>query len=362
MKIVKHVKKSFLRVLRVLHSCAPLILIACALAVCAPHASATTDVPAKLSDADFWALSQDSSEPGGYFRQADITNLTSNEMLFQHVVPELVSRVKPGRVYLGVGPEQNYTYIAALKPSMVIIFDIRRGNLDLQLMYKALFEMAKDRADFISLLFSKPRPDGLSIASTAAELFGSIGRVETSKAMYEKTLAAITSHLTKSPHTLPIPQRDIESIEQVFQLFYTSGFYLRASPSYADLMMATDATGKARSYLATEEAFSVMKDLEARNMVVPVVGDFSGPKAIRAVGKYLHAQQATVGAFYISNVEQYLVPDSVWNAFCRNVATLPLDASSTFIRSQSGGGGGFGRGVGFINSLGTMTEETRNCR
>ena len=72
----------------------------------------------------------DASEPGGYFRSADITNLTSNELWFQHVIPDSVARVKPGGVYLGVGPEQNFTYMAALRPKMAIIFDIRRGNID----------------------------------------------------------------------------------------------------------------------------------------------------------------------------------------------------------------------------------------
>ena len=67
---------------------------------------------------------------------------------------------RPGGVYLGVGPEQNFTYIAALKPKMVFITDIRRGNLHMQLMYKALFELSADRAEFVSRLFTKKRPGG----------------------------------------------------------------------------------------------------------------------------------------------------------------------------------------------------------
>ena len=69
---------------------------------------------------------------------------------------------RPARVYLGVGPEQNFTYIAALKPAMVFIVDVRRGNLQLHLMYKALFELSADRADFVARLFSKERPAGLT--------------------------------------------------------------------------------------------------------------------------------------------------------------------------------------------------------
>src|SRR5947208_349983 len=95
-------------------------------------------LPARLSNQEFWRLSTDSSEPGGYFRS---DNLTSNEQLFQQVIPALVARTKPGGVYLGVGPEQNFTYMAAVRPALAIIFDIRRGNLLLQLMYKGLFEL-----------------------------------------------------------------------------------------------------------------------------------------------------------------------------------------------------------------------------
>ena len=119
----------------------------------------------------------------------------------------------------------------------------------------------------------------------------------------------------------------------------------------------------ARSYLASEDAFLLLKDLQARNLVVPVVGDFGGPRAIRAIGAYLKSIGATVSTFYLSNVEQYLVQDGKWDAFCRNVSSLPLDGASTFIRSQSGGGGGgFGRGGNFVNTLGAMAAEVQACR
>ena len=319
-----------------------------------------SDLPERLTDQEFWALSQDSSEPGGYFRSADITNLTSNELLFQHVVPDLVSRVKPGSVYLGVGPEQNYTYMVATRPKLAIIFDIRRGNLDTQLMYKAIFELAKDRADFVSMLFSKPRPAGLGPSSSAQQIFSAFASVDTSKTLFDKNLAAIQDLLMKT-RKLPLPQRDLDGIGVIYGTFYTNGFYIRPSPSYWDLMAATDAAGAERGFLATEAGFAWLKDLQARNLVVPVVGDFGGPKAIRAIGQYLKAHGGTVGAFYLSNVEQYLHQDGKWDAFCRNVATLPLDQSSTFIRSQNGGGFG-GRGGGFINSLGSIQAETRTCR
>jgi len=335
--------------------------LAAGVLVTTPGPRAASGLPDRLTDQEFWAISQDSSEPGGYFRSADITNLTSNEALYQQVIPDLTARVRPGAVYLGVGPEQNYTYMTATRPTMAVIFDIRRGNLDLQLMYKAIFELAADRADFVSMLFAKPRPEGLGTSSTADQIFTAFASSATSRVLYEENLAAITNRLTKV-HRLPLPQGDLDGIEAVYQAFYLNGYYLRSSPSYWDLMAATDGAGVERSYLATEAGFLWLKDLQSRNLVVPVVGDFAGPKAIRAIGRYLEAHDAVVGAFYLSNVEQYLAQNGRWSAFCRNVATLPLDASSTFIRSQSGGGSYGRRGRGFVNFLGAITDDVRSCQ
>ena len=316
-------------------------------------------LPERLTDAEFWAIVSDASEPGGTFRSLDITNLTSNEMLFQHVIPDLVARTKPGGAYLGVGPEQNFTYIAAVRPRMAIIFDVRRGNLATQLMYKALFELSADRATFVSMLFSKPKPPGLRPDATADALFAAFGQSATSDELYRTNLTALLAHLTKT-RALPLGAGDISAIQTIYQTFYSYGYAVRSSPTYWDLMAATDASGVERSYLASEKTFAVVKDLQSRNLVIPVVGDFGGPKALRWVGAYLRARHATVSAFYLSNVEQYLVQDGKWQAFCASVATMPLDATSTFIRSSSGRGG-FGRGGGFISSLGAMAEEVRSC-
>ena len=106
-------------------------------------------------------------------------------------------------------------------------------------------------------------------------------------------------------------------------------------PSYAELMMQTDGHGTNHAYLANQDRYEALRDLELRNAIVPVVGDFAGDKAIRAIGTYLKQSSTagTVTAFYTSNVEQYLFQNGVWRAYYDNVATLPLDASSTFIRS-----------------------------
>jgi hypothetical protein len=340
-------------------------------AVPAPLRAAADTLPQRLSDQEFWKMVEDFSEPDGFFRS---DNLLSNEIWFQTVIPDLLQRTKGGgNAYLGVGPEQNFTYIAALKPKMVFITDIRRGNLHEQLMYKALFELSADRAEFVSRLFSKKRPEGLTTKSTGAELMNAFWDVQTSpESAYRQNVKDIQDLLTKK-HALPLSQADLQGIaDNVYYNFYWFGPSINYNSSstgggrggtmvnYADLMMQTDGAGLNRSFLGSEENFQVLKDLEERNLIVPVVGNFGGPKSLRTVGKYLKEHQATVVAFYLSNVEQYLNQDGIWPQFCANVASLPLDDHSTFIRSAGGGGRGYGGG-GLMSYLGSMREETRGC-
>ncbi len=333
-------------------------------------------LPEQLSDKSFWALSTELSEQNGYFRS---DNLVSNEVWMQHVIADLVKDTKPGRVYLGVGPEQNFTYIAATKPSMVFIVDVRRENLQLHLMYKALFELSKDRAEFVSRLFSKKRPQSLTTKSTAEEIFNAYAEVPTSEALYKENLKAIQDHLVKT-RGLPLSEEDLKGVEYVVYQFYWFGPVITYSstnppnvpmrggsmPTYYDVMLSTDGDGRNRGYLSEEDNFLFLKQLHSRNMLVPVVGNFGGPRALRAVGRYLREQGATVAAFYLSNVEQYLQQSNLIPAFCNNVASLPLDEESTFIRSVRGGppSGSFNgsfRFGGLVNQLGSMLAETRSC-
>ena len=315
-------------------------------------------VPSRLTDEQFWNLSRNSSEEDGVFRS---DNLLSNETTFQWIIPGILKTARQGRVYLGVGPEQNFTYMAALRPTMAFIIDIRHGNLDVQLLYKAIFELSKDRAEFVSRLFSRRRPDGLTAQSSVAEIFTAVQAAETSEAIYNDNLQAVEGYLTDTHH-FPLSSGDRDGIAWALgnyyrfgpSISYNSSLSASAPPpivgastigprggnaftTYTSLMLSDDGQGLNRGFLATEENFAFLKDLEARNMVVPIVGDFGGPKAIRAVGAYLKSADALVSAFYLSNVEQFLVQGGTWRTFCESVATLPLDDASVFIRSGRGG-------------------------
>ena len=311
---------------------------------------ASGPLPERLANDEFWGLVESFSEPGGYF-QSD--NLVSNEHTFQYVVPSLENLAQPGRVYLGVAPDQNFTYMLALKPRLAFIVDIRRGNLQTHLMHKALFELSADRAEFVSRLFARPRPAGLPAASTVDDIFVAFARVPADLEMQAHVLAEMLDHLTVT-RGFRLTEEDRFGIEDIYDQFVTfgpsityssstsngrAGFGWRRGrggfPSYADLMRQHDDAGRQRSYLATEAQFQTLKAMQGRNLIVPIVGDFAGSRALRQVGQYLKARGAVIGAFYTSNVEQYLFRNGVWRGFYANLATLPVDDRSVIIRSVS---------------------------
>jgi len=82
--------------------------------------------------------------------------------------------------------------------------------------------------------------------------------------------------------------------------------------------------------------------MQQKNLIIPIVGDFAGPKAVRSIASYVRDHNAEVHVFYVSNVEEYIQsPRAVWTSYCRNLATLPVSESSTLVRFGRAGRGSF---------------------
>jgi hypothetical protein len=316
--------------------------------------NAAPAVPERLSDTEFWALSSQLSEPPGTFRSE---NLVSNETMFQWPIPDLKKTVTSGAVYMGVAPDQNFTYMIAVKPRIAFIVDIRRGNLLEHLLYKALFEMSSTRAEFLAKLFSMPAFKGVSDASTTRQLFDAAYMESADQQLFDANTKAVIDLLSVK-HGFRLSADDESSLTWIYSCFFKYGPDLTYQAcesggpgfgggrgfgrgfgggmmfrSYADLQLETDAADVNHAYLATEANYKWIKDFESRNLIVPVMGDFMGPKAIRAVGAWVREHGSVVGTFYTSNVEQYLFQTSTWDQFYANIASLPLDNGSTLIRS-----------------------------
>jgi hypothetical protein len=306
------------------------------------------------------------SEPGGYF---DTDNLISNERSYQQVLGELRKRNVRGGAYLGVGPDQNFTYIAQIRPAIAFVVDVRRDNLLLHLLFKALFAVSRTRVEYLAHLTGRPVPAEVDTWRTASidKLIAYIDGTPARPGAPNLTQAGPASPKLRSPSTklgtgsegrrhvldetigrfgVPLSADDRATIDRFHRRFVADGLSLRFEstgrapqsyyPTFRDLLRDTDDSGRQGNYLASEDAFQFLKGLQARDLIIPVVGDLSGPSAVAAIGRALAARQERVSAFYVSNVEFYLFGNGVFPRFAANLDRLPHAPNAVVIRSIFG--------------------------
>jgi hypothetical protein len=302
-----------------------------------------------LTAAEFSRLSREMSEEGGYFRS---DNFTSNETPYLHVVDKLKQLGATGGAYIGVGPEQNYTYIAKVRPRIAFLIDIRRQAIIQHLMYKAVFTLSPTRAQFLSRLISRPLPKDKSFAADAQinELLAYFSQASVDEKQYAANLATIRKTIQED-FQFPLSDADQKSLEYVYSTFRDAGLNISFQtgptgnfggyggfPNLKDLILQTDLNGKLGNFLASPDDYEFVRNLHRKNLIIPVVGNFAGKKALISIGDYLRKNGYTVTAFYLSNVEQYLFQDGLFPDFAANVKKLPITDKSLFIRSASGRG------------------------
>ncbi len=289
---------------------------------------------------DFGQLVSRLSERAGYFGS---DNLVSNELSYQHVLTTLSKMNVSGGVYLGVGPDQNFTYIAQIKPKLAIMLDIRRDALLQHLMFKSLFMMSRSRIEYFSNLFARPLPKDYKKWNDRPirDLVDYFDRVPLDQKLADKIKADIHKRIESFGVTMN--QRDWETLDEIYQAFYTDCMEVRYTirdrptgrffPAYRDILLEKDLVGKQRNYMASEATFQVIKTMHDQNRIVPATGDISGVKALKSIGDYLKEINEKVSAFYVSNVEFYLFRQDTMGRFVENLKSLPMDANSTMIRS-----------------------------
>lgn len=295
-------------------------------------------------DTGFGRLVERLSEPGGYF---DTDNLISNESSYLHVLGPLRALGVSGGAYIGVGPDQNFSYIAQIRPRVAFIIDIRRDNLLQHLMFKALFEAARTRVEYLALLHGRRPPDDWRAwrDRPLRDIVAYLDSTPSTPRAAERARAAILERVRG--YGVPLSSHDLETIARFHDEFVAQGLDLRFTsfnraprpyyPTYRQLIEARDLTGREGSYLAREADFQFVRQLEGRGLVVPVVGDLAGSHALAAIGREIAARGETVSALYTSNVEFYLLRDGSFDRFATTAAALPRSDRSVIIRSYFGG-------------------------
>ena len=301
----------------------------------------------RAADTSFAGVVARLSEQGGFF---DSDNIVTNEASYLHVASQLARVGVHGGVYIGVGPDQNFSYIALIHPAVAFMIDIRRDNMLEHLMYKSLFELSRNRLEFLLRLFGKPIPADVDAWSnrSIADILAYVNGVRPDSAAAQATRKASNEKILK--FGVPLTAHDQEVLERYRAAFVAEGLETRFSslgrnnrydyPSFGRLLMETDRDGHRVSFVADEKAYQYVRTMELNNKIIPVVGNVAGDKAVRAIGAYATEHGLRVSAFYLSNVEQYLIGrDGGFDEYMKNLKTLPHDSTSVIIRSY------FGRGM-----------------
>ena len=295
--------------------------------------------PAGMAEIGLARLSAQLSEPPGYF---DTDNLISNESSYLQVADRLADAAPGGEVYLGVGPDQNFSYLARLRPRYAFIVDIRRENLLQHLLFAALFAQADDPYRYLCLLFSRPCPTAVPHGEWPGPAAILDALPPPSEAALAANLAAAYRHI-EGPLGFTLRAADRGHIRKVYRAFFEEQADIRFrsfghpramhQPSYRSLVVARSPSGRFGSFLDDPEDYRFVRDLSRGGRIVPVTGSFAGAHALRAIGGWLRERGLTVSAFYTSNVEFYLMRDHAFDRFVANLRELPIRPDSLMIRA-----------------------------
>jgi hypothetical protein len=264
-------------------------------------------------------------------------NYVSNETTLLDVAPALQAPRLRGRAYVGVGPEQNFSYLALLEPAVAYVIDIRRGNLLELLMYRGCFEVGRTRAEFLSALLARR-----ATVDDASPGFGALAAsflaAKAEEALRDDGVARTLAVLDR----LRVAREpgDAASIARLHDAFFKHGLSLaytmqnsrRRYPTLAENLAAKDPSGAEATFLASEDVYARVRRFALENRLMPVVGDLGGTHAVAAIASDLRARGLLLGAFYTSNVEQYLFESKTYGRLVQSIAAMPRDEASLIVR------------------------------
>jgi len=286
------------------------------------------------------------SESGGFF---DTDNLISNESGYLTVMGALGRLGVRGGAYVGVAPDQNFSYMARVRPEVAFIVDIRRDNLLHHLLLKALMEGAPTRVEFLSALHGKAPPEDPEawVDRPVEALVGWVDAAPVDVDARSALAAAVEAAVLG--FGVPLDAADLATVRRFHRTFMDAGLDLRFTsygraprpyyPTYRQLVLERDVEGASASYLAREDDYAFVRGLQLANRVIPVVGDLAGSHAVREMGAVMEEMGVRLSAFYVSNVEFYLWGGGAFETWRANLATLPAAENAVVIRSYFPNGG-----------------------
>lgn len=300
---------------------------------CVPAFSTLADLLFPARDprfgAEVRALSRAESGPA-----AD--NLVSNEDSYPRPCGQIVRAVAPGGVYLGVGPDQNYTLMAHAQPALAVVVDYRRRNLLLHLLHKALFALGRDRVGYLERLTAR-RPAGLAADPSPADLVAAFRAARFDRGLLEATRAEV-QHVLRPLDV--VGDAEWPALATIQAKLAGPGLDCRflALPMYptlARLIATTDRLGQPAHVLSSDRLYGRVRALHLGDRVLPLVGDYGQPDGLRPLAEWLRRHGLAVSVVYVSDVEFFLLRSGRLKTYLANLALLPRTDEALIVRTST---------------------------
>lgn len=291
-----------------------------------------------MNDAQLGELMRKLSERPGDFPSR---NFVSNETSLLDVAPALRDGRLRGRAYVGVGPEQNLTYVGLSEPEIAYVVDIRRGNALELVFLRACMERGESRVQFVSALTSRGVPRALVDAQepvTVQQIAEAFRGAKPEASLRDEAMASAQAWMERLGWIASAAElAELRVIRDAFatkglELAYSMEGSARKYPSLGSLLALETDQGEAATFLGTEERYRRVRAFVIANRLVPVVGDFAGSHALKGVANDITERGLKLGVFYTSNVEQYLFEGTAYARFTTNVRAMPSDEASVIVR------------------------------
>lgn len=257
-------------------------------------------------------------------------NLVSNEDSYLRVCGEVARLVPQGGVYLGVGPEQNFSLMACGTFEQSFLIDYRRRNLLVHAVYKALFRLSEDRFRFLERLTARTRGADGDLAAFADPPMD--------RKRLEATIAEVRR--TLEPESL-FQADDWEPIATIQKRLAGPGLNARflGLPGYSTLarmIQTRDRDGHLAHVFARKDRYERIRDWQIADRIVPVVGNFAAKAgAIQRIGDFMRSRSLAVAMIYVSDVEFFLVRNGGFAAYVENLENLPRLGGAVIVRTST---------------------------
>jgi hypothetical protein len=264
-------------------------------------------------------------------------NLVSNEDSYPRVAGEL-NRLAPERtVYLGVGPDQNFSLIAAARPASAFILDHRRRNVRLHLLHKGLMTLAEDRAGYLSTLTARAPSRTIGNDAPVAQLVEAFRSTAFDRARLDEAVGDVARVLKPVGVLADDEWPDLATIQARLAGPGVEARFLalRMYPTLARQVETTSRDGGPGHFLASEASYRLVRDLELRDRVIPIVGDFAGAESLTRLGGWLRREGQRIGVVYVSDVEFFLLRAGRFAAYIEGLARLPIAEGAVIVRTST---------------------------